>query len=145
MPLLSIDSFTFEIGKATFDDLSHSLSARWAEQNRLLRAPALQFIGVGTLEKTISGTIHTANDAGGKAVGSKSLNALGAMMAAGIPYEVVSGDGKAFGKWVIRSINNRDSVFMDNGKARKQDFSVTISYYGEDDETTNPDALRVAN
>ena len=146
MPLLSIDGFTFEVGKATFDDLEHSLSFRWAEQPRLKRVPAQQFIGVGQLEKEIKGTIHTTNDAGGSVVGVRSLDDLAAMAAEGRPFEVVSGSGSSYGKWVIRSIKNGESVFFDNGKARKQDFTVSLSYYGEDDESeVNPDALRLGN
>lgn len=146
MALLSIDDFTFEVGAATFDDITHSLTFRWAEQARLKRVPAQSFLGVGALEKTISGVIYPTNDAGGEVVGVQSLDRLATMAAEGIPYELVSGTGTSYGKWVVRTLSNKESAQFDNGKARKQEFTLTLSYYGEDDETdTNPDALRTSN
>ena len=63
-----------------------------------------------------------------------ALDPLTAAAASGEPQELVSGMGDGYGRWVIRSLTVREPLHMENGRARKQEFTLTISYYGEDDE-----------
>jgi phage protein U len=45
---------------------------------------------------------------------------------------LISGNGKAFGRWCITSISDTQTTFMKNGAPRKVTFSLTLKKYGED-------------
>lgn len=144
MNLLTLGPLTFETDKATFDSLRHDFQFRWAEQPRLKRVPAQQFLGPGTMSKTIAGVIHTTRDtAGGKSPGVRSFDDLIKAAAEGTPLDLITGSGESLGRWVVRSFTNTEPSHIDNGRARKQEFSVEINYYGEDDEEgVDPAALQ---
>lgn len=50
----------------------------------------------------------------------------------GTPLFLISGNGFAFGRWCILSVNETNTVFMKDGTARKIEFSIKLQKYGED-------------
>ncbi|WP_375654042.1 phage tail protein, partial [Bartonella sp. OD88NMGDW] len=48
------------------------------------------------------------------------------------PHILVTGQGKILGKFVILSVEEKQSVFHHNGTPKKQEFTIKLREYGED-------------
>jgi phage protein U len=87
----------------------------------------MQFVGPGTDTITLEGTIYPHFKGGVSQVDSMRSQA-----STGEPLMLISGNGKAFGRWCITSISDTQTTFIKNGAPRKVTFSLTLKKYGED-------------
>lgn len=118
--------FVFGIKTAAYDRLQRMTHWNWPAQERAGRSPALQYTGPGEDEITLDGTVYTEN------AGLGQLNALRSMGDSGQPHILVDQYGNNLGKWCVLSVKENQSGFFWDGAPRKQEFSVNLSAYGED-------------
>ncbi len=123
--MLSLGSYQFSISTAAYDDFSRSTSWRWPAQDRAGRAPARQFTGKGEDTITLSGVIFAEQGGVGQ------VEALRNVADTGEPQILVDQLGFIRGKWCIENITEKQSGFFSDGVARKQEFTVQLSAYGD--------------
>ncbi len=119
--LMSLGMFAFELGTATYQELARKTDWRHAETPRFGARPAGQFLGPGQDNISLSGVIFPG--VSGKHEALRTLRSLGDQ---GESAPLVDAIGRVHGDFVILSIDERQSVFLDNGVARKADFTIEL-------------------
>ena len=76
--------------------------------------PRQQFIGPGADTISLKGELRP--EVAGKAI---SLNYIRSMADTGKAWTLVDGAGRMYGLYIIESLNETKSVFLDNGQAKK--------------------------
>lgn len=128
--MMTLGSFQFSINSAAFDDLKRVTSYRWKQQERIGRDPANQFIGPGNDKVTINGTIYPSYKGG-----LGQINLMREMAALGEEQQLMDGQGNVIGPYVITSITEVQTVFASAGVPLKQEFTMELAKYGEDQTT----------
>lgn len=125
-------SFDFTVTTAAYQKYVATRGSRWPEQERIGRAPALQHVGLTTAESTLEGVIYPG--VAGKAAGSmeEGLSKLHQLATSSEPFLLTTGTGEVCGYWAVLSTNDTRSIFLDNGQARKVEFTLQMRYYGPD-------------
>ena len=135
--------FVFSVNTATYDTLQRSDEWRWQALERLGNRMAEQFLGWGSTTITLQGSIYplriyggvTTNDNGsirltnGKIVGTNQLSTIRAIADQHAPVSLVDGAGKNYGQFVILKVTELQSAILDNGKPRKQEFTIDLRSY----------------
>ncbi|WP_199237391.1 phage tail protein [Azospirillum sp. TSH64] len=127
--MLALGEYRFSIDTAAYQTLQRSTEYRWPSQDRLGRAPALQFLGPGTDQISLAGTIFPQFRGG---IGQ--LDKLRAEAGKGEPLLLVDGRGRVHGKYVVTKIEETQALFLSDGTPRKVDFSLELLRYGDDSE-----------
>lgn len=125
--MMALGTFRFGINRASYQTFSRTASYRWAKQDRLGRAPAMQFLGPDADEITLEGVIYPHFKGGLRQVEFMRL-----MARTGAPMMLVDGLGWAWERWCIVSVEERKSVFLADGAPRKIEFTITLQAYGAD-------------
>ena len=125
--MMQLGSFSFSISTAAYDSLKRSTAYKWAAQHRFGKGPKRQFVGLSDDTITLDGTIYTER------AGLDQLNQLRTLAAQGKPQILVDQYGYISGKWCIESVDETQSGFFKDGAPRKQQFSIKLTTYGEDD------------
>ncbi|CAM3791935.1 phage tail protein [Castellaniella denitrificans] len=125
--LLILGAFPFMVGTAAHQSLKRTNEYRWAKQDRLLRTPARQFVGVGDERVDLDGYLlpHYTG-------GADSITVLRAAAARGEPQEMIDHFGMVYGRYVVESIQETGSELDAHGQPRRVDFTLSLSIYGED-------------
>lgn len=131
--MMALGEFRFSIGTAAYQSLTRSASFRWSAQERIGRAPALQFMGPGEETIQLEGAIFPQYRGG-----AGQVEAMRIMAGKGEPLTLVDGRGRYWGSYVIRQVGEAGSAFLDDGAARKIEFSLELARYGDDDGATPP-------
>jgi hypothetical protein len=128
--MAKLGDYMFSIDSAAFQSLDRQSSYRWQPLERIGRKPAHQFTGQGADTITLSGTILTTFRGGIGQVGQ-----MRAQAGQGVPLPFVyafENAGQYCGQFCILSINEKRTVFFDNGMPRKIEFDLQIVEYGAD-------------
>lgn len=126
-PLLMLGDFVFSAGRAAHQTLERANEYRWAQQDRLLRTPAMQWTGPGKETIRLSGVIYTRHS-----ISTGHLDAIRRMASRGEPYDLTGGDGTLYGRYVITNVTENGSELDASGLARVIDFTLELAFYGED-------------
>jgi phage protein U len=128
--MMALGGFRFSLPTSAYTELERNNAWRWPSQDRIGRAPALQFVGRG--EETISmrGTIYPTFIA--QRAGLEQLPAMRAAADLGEPLLMVSGSGRVYGLMCITSIREGQKVFFSDGTPRSIEFDTSLSAYGGD-------------
>lgn len=127
--MMALGSYRFSVSTAAYQELKRNQVYRWQAQERLLRRPALQFVGLGEESLEISGVIYPHYLGG-----LKQLDALRSQAGRGEPLLLVDGLGFVWGRWVVNQIDEDQSYFLKDGIPLKIGFQLRLSRYGSDDE-----------
>ncbi|MGH8390313.1 MAG: phage tail protein [Pseudomonas sp.] len=119
--------YFFNLDTAAFDELRRSTEFRWASQERLLRRPAQQAVGMGDEKITLKGAIIPGLKGGLKQL--DTLRTLGAQLQ---PLTLTTGYGDVLGTWCLKSLEEEQSALMQGGIPRKQGFTLEFVRYGDD-------------
>lgn len=119
--LMALGQFTFEIGTAPYRELARSTEYRHAESPRFGARPASQFLGPGNESIRLAGAIVP-----GLAGRHAALVTLRDMAATGEAQPLVDSSGVVHGDFVILTIDETQSEFIDTGAARKADFTIEL-------------------
>lgn len=126
----------FSVETAAYEQLQRSNQYQWASQSRLghpvlkhlgVGGPAHQYIGPGEESISLNGTIYPQYKGGPLQI---SLIRLSAGLGVALP--LIDGNGFVYGRWLIESVQETNSVFFSNGDPRKIDFSLSLKKYNED-------------
>ena len=116
--------FVFSIPTATYQSLQRSTSWNHASNNRFGTSPAYQYTGKGEDTITLDGSIVPE-------FGSQlSLTALRLMGDTGMAFPLIAGNGKIYGTWVLKSVDETQTYFFKNGKPRLVEFSLKLEKTG---------------
>lgn len=112
--------FVFSIPTATYQQLQRTTSWRHAANSRVGDMPAYQFAGKGEDAITLDGSIIPE-------FGSQlSLTALRLMGDTGKAFPLIAGDGKIFGLWILKSLNETQRYFFKDGTPREVEFTISL-------------------
>lgn len=124
--LLSLGDFRFSVDTAAYNGLDTNAEYPWAKVERLGESPQLQAMGKEHRTKSLRGVIITSYKGG--AGQPETLRAMAGKME---PLELVAGDGKAWGKWCIMSVNESNDAFFPDGVPRKQSFTIELERFDD--------------
>ena len=139
--MMALGPFRFSVNTAAYQSLRRAAQYRWPAQERIGRAPARQFVGVGSETITLEGAIYPYADEPlldqviNNQVSSgwnTQLDQLRELAALGEPQLLTDGRGKVWGKWCVESVDETQTVFFANGAPRKIEFNLSISSYGDE-------------
>ena len=125
--LMALGAYRFSLDTSAYQQLQRNTQYRWSAQNRLQRSPAQQFVGPGSDTLTLSGVIYPEHKGG-----FDQINAMRAQAGLGQPLLLVDGLGVIWGRWVITSVEETQTVFLQNGQPKKQEFQLQLTRYGSD-------------
>lgn len=125
--MMALGDYRFSLSTATYESLRRNDSWRWIEMARLGRTPVHQYMGPGSTEITLDGTIlpHYRGGLG-------QIESMRSEASKGTSLRLVDGRGRIWGGFVIKSISETHSRFFEKGIPLKIDFSVSLTAYGED-------------
>lgn len=135
--MLRVGPFIFSLTTAAYQNFTRSDNYRWQSVELIGSELAHQYMGPGERDIKLDGVVFTHWDAGRApfqpqaVVGTEQINQLRSVADAGSPVSVTDGRGRSFGKFVITSLSNKESIFMDNGAAKKQEFDLTLRKYAD--------------
>lgn len=122
--MLQLGSYQFSIDNAAYQTLQRSTEYRWAAQERIGAADALQFTGFGSDTITLQGVIYPHFRGGLGQVDKMRLTA-----SLGFPLPLVAGTGRVLGVWVIEGVREGQRTFATQGAPLRQDFTISIRRY----------------
>lgn len=128
---MQLGGFQFGLSTAAYQELSWSTEYRWPEQDRIGQESALQFTGPGPETITLTGIIYAEFRAG-----RFQIEGMKAVAARGEPLMMTDGLGAVMGRWVIKKIDEKKSIFASGGVGRRQDFTMELRKFG--DSTASP-------
>ncbi len=149
--MMQLGTYQFSINTSAYQTLRRSVGYRWAAQDRIGRAAALQFIGPGEDSLSLDGVIFPTHrelrnllsqrrpDAplsGGSVLPVRfsqlsQLEAMREQAAAGTPLLLLDGQGQILGQWVIERVEEQQDNFARAGVARRQTFSLKLRKYSD--------------
>jgi len=125
--MMRLGQYSFSVDTAAYQELSRVSEYRWASQDRIGRMPALQATGPGSEIISLNGIIYPGHRGGSNQVRDLRVEASRLQ-----PLILVDGRGFVHGRWVIERVEEGQSIFANNGAARKQTFRLQLRKY--DDE-----------
>lgn len=138
-PLYQLGSFQFDLPNGVPQSLDRTAEYRWETQDRLLRDPAVQFVGPGSQSITLDGVLFP-----GFSGRQTTMETLRELASKGEPQMLSDGLGRVFGKWAIGSIREGLSTFAPGGGARQISFSIQLTRYVEDNPGQSASPLALA-
>lgn len=125
--MMALGAFRFGVNRANYQTFARSAAWRWEKQDRLGRAPALQYLGPDADEISLEGVIYPHFKGG-----LRQIELMRLVAGAGQPLILVDGLGWVWDRWVITTVEERKSLFLADGAPRKIEFTVGLMAYGSD-------------
>ena len=119
--MMSLGFFIFSLPTLAYQELQRQTKWRFAETGVVGVRPRQQFIGLGSDDITLRGELRL--EVAGKAI---SLDYLRSMGDTGKAWPLLDGVGRVYGLFIIDSLNETKSVFLENGQAKKIDFDISL-------------------
>lgn len=126
--LMSLGMFGFELPTLAYDRLARSTDWRHAQTQRLGARPARQFLGPGDDTFRLAGCL--APEVAGDRFALQTLRDMGDE---GEALPLVDGSGVVHGLFFIVRVDEEQQAFLQDGVARKTDFTIELAR-AEDDE-----------
>jgi len=124
--MMALGDFRFHMDGAAYQSLERESAWRWPTTERVGSAPMPQFVGPGDDTIRLSGVIYPHYRGG-----LGQIDAMRAEANKGVPLPLVDGMGRNWGRWVITSIHEGQTVFFSNGAPRSQSFEVGLTKYDD--------------
>ena len=129
--MMQLGNFQFSIDTAADQELRRNVEYRWAELNRIAHRPSLQFVGVGKDEIELRGVILPTFKGG-----IHQMDILRTYAQKGQTQTLTTGRGENWGPWCVLAITDEQREMTFKGTPLRIEFSLRLSYYGPDDEST---------
>ncbi|MBQ4852687.1 phage tail protein [Pseudoalteromonas sp. MMG012] len=126
--MIALGEYRYSVPTAAYSEFRRVSEYRWQSQDRLARTPAMQYVGPGFDEVTMTGTIYPHFNGG-----LFQVEAMRAEAIKGKPLLLVDGLGYVRGNYVITRIEETQTDIRVAGVPEKIEFNITLKYYGEDD------------
>lgn len=121
IPMLSLGLFIFGFDTIAYQELSRRTDWRHAANERLGARPAYQFLGPGLDTISLPGVLMPELTGP-----NMSIQQIRDMAAPGDAYPLVQSDGSVIGQYMITAVDERKSVFLPGGGARRIDFVIEL-------------------
>lgn len=131
--MIMLGPIRFSVDQAAYQQLQRTTNYTWASQTPLGH-PILKYLGIGGPKRqyispgedsiSLNGTMYPQVTGGPSELTLMRLSA-----GIGIPLPLINASGWIAGFWIIESINETNTEFLDNGKARKIEFSLSLKRY----------------
>lgn len=121
MSMMSWGEFVFQLSTAPYQNLGRNRSFRFEKTERFNARSAYQFTGVGDDTINLSGVVY-----GGQIGSYQSLEEIDQNARKGESETLIDGDGNIIGEYVLTSFETTSTEFLNNGKPRKVEFSMTL-------------------
>lgn len=115
-----IGDFAFDLNKKYFDRMNRTVSYSFADIPKAQDYESSQSVGKDVEEISISGNLVTLKS------GLKPLAALEAIADKKQAVPFIMGYGDVLGDFKITKISEDRSIFLDDGKSLKVDFSIDL-------------------
>ena len=119
--MMSLGMFVFSLPTLAYQDLARRTDWRFSTTSRVGARAASQGVGPGDDRISLSGALLP--DVAGDMASIETLRKMGDTLDA---HRLVDGLGRVLGEWVIDSLDETQSVFFEDGVARKTDFTLEI-------------------
>ena len=129
MMMLMLGEFQFGVDTAAYGELALKASYPWAKVDRLQNAPQFQAMGLEERSVSLKGVVYPAY----RGAGTGQIEELREAAAKMEPLSLMAGNGRWLGRWAVRSITQTDSTFLEDGTPLKQEFSIELARFGDDD------------
>lgn len=123
-PQLMLGSFMFSLNTAAFQEFHRSVEHRWASQEVYGEHEVLHYCGIGKETITLPGVIYPSYRGG-----TGQIEKMRQLARGGKPLQLISASGGLLGKWVIESIEEKQSHHAALGLPRKQEFNLKLRNY----------------
>lgn len=120
--MMILGQFVFTRTTVPYQQLQRETGYRHARQERIGDRPASQFIGPGDDKITLTGQL-LPEITGGRL----TLDQVRKMADSGKAWPLIEATGRLYGWWVVDSINETSSVFMQDGLAQSIEFTLSLS------------------
>lgn len=127
--LMALGPYRFAVSTAAYQQLVRRSQYRWAQQDRIGRRPALQYLGPGMDEIEVRGVIYPFFRGG-----LGQVNLMRNEAGRGTPHLLVTGYGDVLDTWAITEIEETEQHHTAHGIPRRIDFRLTLQRYGEDED-----------
>ena len=125
--LLQLGDYQFSVGTAAHQSIARKHEWRWAQIERLGRAPAQQYMGPGAETISLQGTLYPEF-----AGGDDQVAAMREQADRGEPLLLVDHFGNVLGFYCIKSVAVTGTALDPKGLPRRIEFSIELVGYGED-------------
>lgn len=134
--MMLLGPFPFSINSAAYQKLQRTTQYNWASQNTLghpiakrlgLGGATRQYIGPGDDTINLDGTMYPQYKGGPEYMIAMRLSA-----GLGIALPLLCSSGIPLGRWIIESVSETKSEFLEDGTARKIEFSLSLKRYQQD-------------
>ncbi|MDF7662406.1 phage tail protein [Erwiniaceae bacterium L1_54_6] len=119
--------FVFMRQTAPYQSMEQQTDFRHVKNDRVGKSANWQYIGAGEDTITLTGTLYPEITGG-----DVSLSSLRTMAYAGKAWPLIEGTGTIYGMFAITSIRENRTEFMQDGKAQKIEFTLTLKKQSED-------------
>ncbi|MBE0367669.1 phage tail protein [Pseudoalteromonas aurantia] len=131
--MMQLGKFKFSVGGAAFDNLKFNTDYRWKTQESQTEnsSPAMQFVGIGDQTLSLTGTIYPQLVKDGLTqIDSMRAEAM-TQLPLKLTYVQASGKsdpsvGRVLGNWIIMSISEDRTLFLNDGIPREIKFSMEL-------------------
>lgn len=125
--MMILGMFPFMLKTAPYQTLRQVSTWRHAKNDRVGKSPRYQYTGPDEEPVTLSGTLYPEISGG-----DMSLTMLKTMAYTGKAWPLIEGSGKIYGLYVIAGLTEDRSMFFQDGKARRVDFTLSLKRVSED-------------
>lgn len=138
--MMILGPFPFQVDTASYQQLQRMDQYRWETMPRLLFEPTQQWVGIGTKEVELTGTIYPALPVtGGTTAGlggpdTQWIDRMRVCASLGEALPMADGRGYYYGMWCILGVEETASHLMDHGGPRKQGFKMKLIRQGAGEE-----------
>ena len=123
--MLAWGGYVFSVGTAAYASLQRSVKYAWRSKERVGKLPMQEFTGRGEETISLRGVIYPDYRGGIAQVDLMRIQA-----GLGKPLPLVGGDGRVFGLWCARSIDEDQTWFDGRGRAQRIEFRLELVRYG---------------
>ena len=119
--MMTLGLFVFSLHTAAYQELQRQLAWRHASVPRVGDRPASQYIGPDDETIILNGALLP--ELAGERI---SLDVLQAMADTGDAWPLIEGTGRIYGLYVIESLQTTNTLFFQDGAARRIDFALSL-------------------
>ena len=127
MVMMSLGLFVFMAQTAAYQTLQNKVAWKYGSNARVGFRPARQFLGPDDETITLAGVLYP-----GFTGGEYTLGWLRELGDAGEALPLIDGMGQIYGLFTLDSLDTTHSEFFADGKARKIEFSLSLTRVDDD-------------
>ena len=119
--MLAPGAYRFSLSTAAYQQFARTARYRWMANNGVGSEPTQQYIGPGEQTVQLSGVIYPHYKGGFRQLALMRFEAD-----RGQALFLVSGSGDVLGRWAIKEVQEKRTVFQPNGLPMKIEFDLTL-------------------